>query len=272
MPLFIGALIPALVAWGSRALAVYGLSRLFSEQSVEELQQMFFDWAVAEVVNRAGIQLDPAAPFSDASMAGAVSQKLGVSLRSLKEPAMIREDLDNYAAELISTKSGYQISSVTNPASLRADFERVAMAIMTDRLGIPVGVVGSEFSVEAVRENVLSWAKAELLANVGGETGFAVQEIIQAGGLEAVANDLNSRLSAMGSIEAVTSRQLAVKVAEKMASNAVADFGRVAASYDKKNRKRMLNRAAQQKFRAAHGNRQIYVPLGMTAAVNEGGG
>ena len=52
-----------------------------------------------------------------------------------------------------------------------------------------------------------------------------------------------------------------------MASSAVADFGRAAGGMDKKNRKRALGRAAQAKFRAAHGNRQQYIPLGMGAVV-----
>lgn len=266
MPFPLLALVPALVAWGSRALAVYGLSRLFSEQSVSELYDMLIGWVVAEVANRAGLQLDPDQPFSDASMAGAVGQRLGFPVRSLKDPVMIREDLDVYAAGLVSQKSGYQISSVTNIAALRSDLERIGAAIITDRTGIPLGSAGA-FDPAGVREQVLLWAKAELLANMGDELGFSVQEIISAGGIEAVASDLNSRLNNIGSIEAVTSRQLAVKIAEKMASSAVADFGRVAGGMDKKNRKRALGRAAQAKFRAAHGNRQIYVPLGMAGTV-----
>lgn len=266
MAFFLLPLVPALIAWGSRALAVYGLSRLFSEESVEELYDTLINWVVGEVANRAGLVLDPDAPFSDASMAGAVSQKLGFSVRSLKDPVLIREDLDSYAAALVSDRSGYTISSVSNVTLLKADLERVACAIVTERVGIPLGSVG-DFDPVAVREQVLAWAKAELLANIGGEAGLAVAELIASGGLEAVAGELNSRLNTIGSIEAVTSRQLAVKIAEKMASSAVSDFGRYAGGMDKKNRKRALGRAAQAKFRAAHGNRQQYVPLGMTAVV-----
>lgn len=264
LPLIVLGVGARLALWVQRTLAAGGLVALGS--GAAELWSEIKAAVVEEVARRSGLQLDPDDPFSDPSMANAVGLRVGVPLRSLKDPVMIREDLDGYAAGLVSEKSGYQISSVANVAVLRSDLERIGAAIITERTGIPLGSVGA-FDPAGVREQVLLWAKAELLANMGDEVGFSVQEIISAGGVEAVASDLNSRLNNIGSIEAVTSRQLAVKIAEKMASSAVADFGRVAGGMDKKNRKRALGRAAQAKFRATHGNRQIYVPLGMAGTV-----
>lgn len=264
LPLVVLGIGARLAVWVQRTLAAGGLVALGA--GAGDLWGEIKSAVVAEVARLSGLSLDPDDPFSDASMANAVSVRVGIPLRSVKDQAMIWEDLDVYAAGLVSEKSGYQISSITNIAALRSDLERVGAAIITERTGIPLGSVGA-FDPAGVREQVLLWAKAELLANMGDELGFSVQEIISAGGIEAVASDLNSRLNNIGSIEAVTSRQLAVKIAEKMASSAVADFGRAAGGMDKKNRKRALGRAAQAKFRAAHGNRQQYIPLGMGAVV-----
>jgi hypothetical protein len=261
LPLVVLGIGARLAVWVQRTLAAGGLVALGAGAS--DLWGEIKAAVVAEVAERSGLGLDPVDPFSDASIANAVSVRIGVPLRSVVDQGMIREDVDAYLAGLVSQKSGYTISSVTNIAALRSDLERVGAAIITERTGIPLGSVGA-FDPVGVREQILAWAKAELMANVGGEAGLAVEEIINAGGIEAVASDLNSRLSNIGSIESVTARQLAVKAVEKLASDAVVSFGRDWGSMDKATRKRLLNRSAQAKFRAAHGNRQQYVPLGWT--------
>lgn len=266
MPFPLVALVPGLIAWGSRALATYGLAKLFSDNSIGELYDMLLNWVVVEVADKTGLQLDPDQPFSDASMAGAVGQKLGFPIRSIRDPVLIREDLDAWAAGQVSQRSGYLITSVSNIDVLKADLERIAMAIITERVGIPLGGVNGLFDPETAREQVILWAKAYLLANMGDEVGFVVDEIISAGGLDAVASDLNSRLSTIGSIENVTARQLAMKIAEKMAASAITEFGKVASGMDKKNRQRELNRWYQAKFRRRHGNRERYIPLGFTVS------
>lgn len=226
-------------------------------------------WVVSEAAQQAGINLDPDAPFSDASLSGAFSEKTGIAIRSLKDRAMIEEDIDAHAAAMVSDRSGYTVRSVRNVEVLKEDITNIGISIVSDRLGIPLGITAGEvWDSEAIKARVLEWAKAELMTRLGGEVAIGVQEILAAGSLEAVANDLNSSLSAVGSAENVTARQIAVKLAGVMATTACVNFGKTARAMSRLDRRRELNRAAQQRFRAAHGNRQQYIPLGMTSVVS----
>lgn len=270
MPFPLLALVPPLIAWGTRAAAVYGLGRLFSEEPVQELKNLILGFVVEQAATRAGLRLDPDDPFSDASMATAVGERVGVPIRSLKDRAMIREDLDGFAASLISEKSGFRVSSVQNVAVLKADLQRIGCALIAERVGLPVGVLpgdGEELDGALVKERILTWAKAELSVRMTEEAGARLAEIQGLADVEGLADELNGKLAALGSDKLVTARRLAVDLAGRMATDAVADFGKLAVVMTKRSRKQELNRAAQAKFRAAHGNREKYVPLGMTAVI-----
>ncbi len=270
MPFVFLALVPALVAWGGRALAVYGLSRLFCDESVKELKAMLEGWVIERVAHYSGLQLNPDDPFSDASLAGAVGERIGVPIRSLKNVDTIREDLDGFAAAIIQDRSGYRVRSIQNVAVLKEDLMQIGMAEFSGRLGIPAGIMPGEgvaFDAAAIRVQLLAWAKAEMLTQFEGEIQTAVAEISAAGGVVALAESMNNSLNEVGSIERVTSRKIAFRVANMMATQAVADYGKIAASGSKKSRRRESLRAAQAKFRAAHGNRQVYVPLGTSASI-----
>jgi len=121
--------------------------------------------------------------------------------------------------------------------------------------------------VEEIKQNLLGWAKAELLNQVGEGVAISLEELQQIGDVEGLAVQLNGRLSAMGSPESVTARQIALHVSNRLAVSAIADYGRVSEEVSKRTRRQLQLRAAQSKFRAVHGNRQKYVPLGMVATV-----
>lgn len=229
-------------------------------------------WAVEEVARRSGLGLDPADPFSDSSMAGAVGARIGVTVRSLKDQNMIREDLENYAVGLISQRVGYEVRSVSNVSIMREDFQRIGCALLTERLQLPVGILpaaGGEINAAEIKQNLLGWAKAELLAGVGDQVAISLDDLQQIGDVEGLAVQLNGRLSAMGSPESVTARQIALHISNKLAVSAIADYGRVSEEISKRTRRQLQLRAAQSKFRAAHGNRQKYVPLGMVATIDD---
>lgn len=265
MPFPLLALAPALVSWGTRSLAVYGLAGLFTSNPLQELERMLKAWVVEEAARRAGLDLDPDNPWTDASISNAVGQRVGIPIRSLRDPVMVREDLDNFAADLISAKSGYTVRSVVDVGMLKEDLLQIGTAEFSARLGIPAGVMpgaGVAFDPVAVREQVLTWAKAELMTRVNDDVMLKLGEIIAAGDLEAVAIEMNGTLQAMSSDETVTARQLAVQIASRMATAAVTDYNKLALSGSKKQRRRELLRWYQKKFRARHGNRQKYIPLG----------
>lgn len=270
MPLPVVALGVKLAAWASTALSSYGLYAMFRDFSLDQLVGLVKAWAVEQAAFYAGLNLDPENPWSDASIAGAVGQKVGIPFRSFKDPDMIREDLDSFAVGLISAKSGYQVRSIQNVSMLKEDFLQIGTAELSARLGLPAGVMpgpGAVFDPVEIRAQLLTWAKAELMAQVNENVGIGVADVLAAADLEGTAAELNSRLVALGSVENVTARQLAVRIANEMATAAVVDYQRVALGASKRSRRQESLRAAQAKFRAAHGNRQVYVPLGMAASV-----
>ncbi|MGV0950461.1 MAG: hypothetical protein ACOYB3_07275 [Azonexus sp.] len=223
-----------------------------------------------EIYEFTGMRIDPAQLISDAGISAAVSERVGFTIRTLKNKQSIKEDLENHALEIVSQRSGYQLHSITDAAILKNDMVQIGSAMLSQRLGIPAGVLpgdGEAFDAPAIKERLLAWAKAELMTRVEGDARLAIADFAQIGDIEALAVELNGRLAAMGSDEAITARQMAVYVSNKMAVNAVADYGRVAVGMSKRTRRQLQLRDAQQKFRAAHGNRQKYVPLGMHATI-----
>ncbi len=265
-PLLLGA-IPPLIAWGTRAAATYGLARLFSEEPIQELSNMLTGLVVEQAAVRAGLQLDPDDPFSDASMANAVGLRVGIPLRSLKDRQIIMEDVDTWAAALLTEKIGYQISSLRDPAAARADLEAAALNIITARTGIPFAV-GRGMSPEEIRAAVEDWARARLAVEMAG-SATAAKNILGGVGVdfEALAAEMNGKLVALGSENAVNAGQLALHVAESMVKTSVEKLQVRASGMTKKSRRSLQVRAAQQRFRSLHGNRQIYVPLGMVGTV-----
>lgn len=270
VPLVVSGLVTILSAWVRRTLMVGGLAYFTTTDAGQDLWNDVKAWIVAEVARLSGLQLDPDNPFTDASMANAVGQKVGIPFRSLKDQVLIKEDLDNYVASVVSSRSGYNVRSVVNVAMLKEDLVQIGAAELSGQLGVPIGVfpgAGQAFDPVAIKENLLIWAKAELMTRVGDEVAIRMQDIVGAGDLVSVASQLNTTLNDLGSIENVTARQLAVRVASQLATSAVVDLNKMAAGVSKKSRRRELLRAYQAKFRARHGNRQIYVPLGMTSVV-----
>ncbi len=235
-----------------------------------DLKAEAFRAIVEEVTARTGLQLDPSDPFSDASLAGALSARTGIAIRSVKDRAMIEEDIEDFAVARVSEKLGFQISSLRDPVKLRADFERAALAVITEKTGIPlVPPDDGVLSAEAIKQQVEDWARARITTELSGSAAQAL-EVLGAQGVdfESLAAEMNGKLQALGSDEVVTAKGLALKVAESLVSSSVSRFHATAVGVSKKSRRILQLREAQRKFRAAHGNRQVYVPLGMSASVS----
>lgn len=247
-----------------------GIASLADTILTYDVKQQMFALVCEYAAKGAGLELNKDDPFSDESLSNAVSIRMGITVRSLKDPDKIREDVDSYAAALISDKSGYAITSVTNSATLRYDIERVGAAILSERVGLPVGIFepGQGVDGDVIRERLLQWAEAEIMTRAAAKASAAAERLVAESNIEAIAAQINGRLGAVGSSEIVTALQIANKISIDLAAGAVANFGRVAQKMDKKSRRRELNRAAQARFRAVHGNRQIYVPLNMNADVS----
>lgn len=262
MPFPLLALVPVLVAWGTRAVATYGLARLFSEEPVQELKNIIFGYVVEYAARYAGLNLNPDDPISDASFSAAVSERVGFPIRTLRDKEMIIEDLDNYAALLVSQRSGYVVRSVKNVEVLKQDLMRIALAVASEKIGIPLGSVDDielGLDPEAIKAQLLGWAKAQLLAQVKAQVKIEALEMATWGDITALMGYINERVE-KGEISA---HSIALAIADRMAVAAVAEYQQVVVGMTKRQRRQEQNRQAQVRFRERHGARRYYVPLGM---------
>lgn len=253
-------------------LAWVGLSTIASALYEYGVVDTVKGWIVQAAMHYAGLELNEENPLSDESFSAAMSKKLGFPIRTLKDQQSIKEDLEAYAAAQISERSGYLVRSVSNIDILKEDLERVAAAVLSDRLNIPAGVIAADdgvFDPVAIKERLLAWAKAELMTSIEAEIGVSLEEIMAIPDIESAAGEINGRLALLKSDQFVTARRLAFNVANTLAMNAVTEYQQVATRMTKRQRRQEQLRQAQAKFRRRHGNRQVYVPLGFSAAVTE---
>lgn len=230
-----------------------------------DLKGDVYNAITAEVAERTGMELNPDDPLSDASLSNAVSERFGMPIRSFRDQQMIREDLENYAARVVSEKSGYEVRSVTNIDILKADLIRIAAAELSGRLGIPAGVIdgdGGEFNAEAVKGRLLEWAKAQLLTVIEQEGAEIMEGFLMSANMQAVVTQVNDALRNGGSDVVLSERALAVSITSQLAAKAVTSFMKTTTRNVKRERRIEQLRLAQQRFRARHGNRMQYVPLG----------
>ena len=241
-----------------------GIASLIDTVLTYNVKQEAFRIIVDEVAKRSGMNLNPDDPFSDASMAGAVSERLGFPIRSVKDRAMIVEDVSAAAAAVISEKAGYQIRSIIDADMLREDLVRIGAAKLSEDIGIPAGVIPSDGGVwdrDEIKARLLAWAKAETAADMQARFAEQASALITAHNLEAVAAQMNSRLQAQESARQVTAQQLAFAMVNAIVVDAVAEYGEIATAVNRRSRRQEQMRRAQERFRRAHGNRQRYVPI-----------
>lgn len=253
-----------ITAWVNRTLVVAGAAYLYDAFDIEKIKRDVFDWIIAYFSERAGITLDYDDPLSEASITSGISNRIGIPMRSLRDPVTLKEDLDSYVSGQLSARSGYQVNSVVNVDVLKNDLERIAMAVLTEKLGVPAGVLPGEgelLNPAAIKERLLSWAKAEIFTRLESEAGISVDEIMAMADVEGLAATMNRQLTDMESFERITAQRIAVRIANQMGSRAVADYQRVVMQDTKQSRRRRQVKEAQRRFREKHGNRWLYAPV-----------
>lgn len=236
-----------------------------------DLKAEAFAVVVEEVAEKTGLALDPQDPFSDASLAAALSGRMGITIRSVKNREMIVEDIEDFAVGRVSEKLGFTITTLRDPVRMRQDFESAALNMIAEKTGIPFvpPAAGAEWSVEEIKSQVEDWARARIATDLSVSANDALA-VLAGGGVdfESAAAAMNEKLELIESGDRVTAKRLALHVAESLVQQSAAQFQKTAMSVSKKSRRQLQLREAQRKFRMAHGNRQVYVPLGMSANVS----
>lgn len=255
-------LIPAVKLWASRALMGAGLAWLTTESGLLTLWEDIKKAIVKEALERGGLELNPDDPFSDASLSNALSLRTGVTIRTLKDKDSIREDIETYALDLMQQKTGYTITTLRDVERMKYDFMVIGLAIVQQKTGIPLTPPAyGEPWADVIKANVEDWARAKVQTEMAAQVGTALAAIEAHGDLEGIVGRMNTRLADIGSIQTLNVRQLAMEVAEGLASSAVDRFQLAASGVKTRSRRSEQLRAAQRRFRERWGNRSTYNPV-----------
>ena len=222
-------------------------------------------WVVVEAAERAGLQLDPDNPFSDASFCNALYQKTGVQFRTLLDRASVEQDLESYAIAQIQMRTGFQmtVTSFRDVEGLKLDLVNIGLYTVQQRTGIPVAQVSGtpgEWG-QQIKDQLLTYAEAELRQKLAGDAQNIAAKMGELVDLDALAGQINQRLSDIGSTQDIDVRGLALSIAQQVSAGAVNRFQVQAAKMNKQDRRAVQNREAQRRFREKWGDRRQYVPL-----------
>lgn len=207
-----------------------------------------FDWT--------GIRVRPEVLTTSFGWSEGISAKLGVPLRDVTNRQMVKEDVLAAAAVMIAERSGVLLTDVTDAEKIRAD----VMAYGVGRLANDAGIYLSDASsIEAIKADLKLWGKQQAMSEVAGDLA-AELNLKDSDGVR-----LRELLAARG-YAGVKPVDLLKNANVLLVGYAREEFAR-AESITKKTARRLQLREAQVKFRREHGNRQKYVPLGMTAVI-----
>lgn len=212
------------------------------------ISDAIFDWSK--------VRVDPGALTTAAGWSAGISGRLGVPLRDITDAAMVKADILSAAAGMIAERSGVVLSDVTSAEAIRAD----VMKYGAGRLATDAGIYLSDASsIEAIKADLKLWGKQQAMSEVAGDLA-AELNLKDSDGVR-----LRELLAARG-FAGVKPVDLLKNANVLLVGYAREEFER-AESITKKTARRLQLREAQSKFRRTHGNRQKYVPLGMTAVI-----
>lgn len=245
--------------------AGWGFERIYNLLVEHGVISAIEHWVAAEAIEKAGLELDEENPLSDVSFCNALYKKTGVQLRTLKDRASIEEDLHTYAIGLIAEKTGFQMT-VTNfrdVEGLKLDLVNIGLWTVQQRTGIPIGAVSGtpENWAVQIKEQLFTYAEAELRQKLASDAQGIAAKMGELVDLDALAGELNKRLSDIGSTQDVDVRGLALGIAQQVSAGAVSRFQAQAAKMNKMDRRAVQNREAQRRFRAKWGDRREYLPV-----------
>lgn len=246
----------------------------------------------------AGLELDPAAPLTDGSIAAAVSAIAGIRLRSVRnrqimaedlaavvsqmiaertglvlrnplDKQMVIEDVEGYAAARLTDRTGIKITSLRDPQKIKSDITAYAIAEIGNRYGIPIPDASSP---EAVVAALKDWGRAEGMALMVDDVEAALARKDKTGlTLGARIIERTSKLKPGGA-----SRAEVLAVANTQAAAAIEGAKKIRDMRPAAVRRREQNRQAQRKFRGRHQEKsQWYDPArvgGYMHYVRVGGG
>lgn len=275
-----------------------GVSSVFELMRRGGIDQIIYEWIVSEAAERAGLNLSPDDPLSDASLSRALSERSGITIRSLvdkegikvdlmegaakvvrdrtgipvrtfADKAMILEDLEAYALDQLEQRTAIRLSSLRDVEALRGDFLRIAGGVITGQTGIPLTDITSP---DQIKLDLLDWAKDQAMLEMGESVSAAVTAEWKKGVsmLTMVREKLGKNVSPRALLRGVNNAM----VGRYMVRLEAAGAGVVT----KAERRKLQNKMAQRRFRARgerggpmwdgrKGGKNAYVPKGWDVVV-----
>lgn len=249
------------IGWLITAVSsAFGLGLVVSKDGWDAFKNIVNDWIVAEGLRLAGVQLDKNDPLSDASLANALSMRVGFTIRTLKDQAMIEEDLLEAASLKIEERTGVRFNNLRDPEQIKAD----ATTWGVGRLAAETGIyLSNPLDVLAVKDDLMTWGKQQAMSRVASDLSAAL------GLQDGEGRRLVDLLAAMGHTD-INPKSLMKQANVLLLSYAKEEFGR-AAALGKVEKRRLQNRLHQRAFRKSHKKGSpgyngtgvaVYVPVG----------
>lgn len=197
---------------------------------------------------RTGIILYEHDPFSGESLGSAVTQRTGVPIRNLFDKEGIRYDLEAFALDQFSVKTGYALRSLTDKEKIKADVIGIGITILEEQVGFPLSAILTD---EDPRQAMIEYFTPMVIDRITKE----VEE------RDITAQSLIVAIQAKTGMK-FTSRQISKAINSKLIQESLQYIARKR-KQGMITRRTLQNRAAQTRFRAKHGSRAQYVPIGM---------
>ena len=243
--------------------AVYTLGATYGwdlERIWEEMKKKVLGWVTQYALEKAGLVLDENDPLSDASLSGAVGQRLGIQIRTLKDRQSLEDDVLRGVSAKIEQVSGLYLSDLRSVDAIKADAMRYAM----NRIAGETGIYLSDLtSPEAIKANILTWGKQAAMERVASDLSAALN--LQDGDGVRLAD----MLASMGHA-GLDPKKLMNQARSVLLGYAKEEMAR-AEVVGKKARRKLQNKINQRAFRARHKKGSptytgkglpVYVPVG----------
>lgn len=251
------------LAWLAGGAVVQGWA-LGNPEDYRAFKDKFNEMAVSMFANLAGVNLAIDDPFSDASICNAIGEKTGVALRTVKDKASMREDVERWALAKLEEKTGLHIRKIGDKAGVVKDVMRFASPVVADATGIPLNDISDAEKTKSDIKNYLEdralvvladdLERVKALANAALESAGTSLEalaakIVKKGGVDPVTGLPNVKIDAAMIALGVLARALIAADKRRRAEEA---------ERQKASRRQEQVRAAVRRFREKHGSRTYY--------------
>lgn len=227
-----------------------------------DLQAIVYGAICEEVQLRTGLILDRDNPFSDPSLANALTERTGVTIRSIRDKEIIKQDVAYFAAAQIEERTGVHLSNILDRDALKQDLAVFASGVFSQKTGVPINNI---LDLDGTKAELREWAKGEALRYIGSDlqaaaATFDAAGIDIAGLMEKAAEKygVNPNTGESMMPQSVDGKSIMLGIINTALTKQIGVVMNRSAKLTKRTRRQEQVRQAQIRFRERHGNRMHY--------------